>query len=525
MSYHLLALLLLPLVGSGLVFALKQNFSKYLALAISFVQMLVTFCVLSSFDFTLTVDSVLQHEINWTWSDFIRSSIHFGLDGMSLLMVLLTNILVPLIILSSFNNVEKPYPNSFYALILLMQFGLVGVFTALDGLLFYVFWEVTLIPIWFIAGMWGQDDKKFSFTTKFFVYTFVGSLFMLAGLVYLYTQSASFALTDLYNVALTSTEETVVFWFISFAFAVKLPIFPFHTWQPDTYTYSPTQGTMLLSGIMLKMAVFGVLRWLLPIAPNAIAGTSGGIVLMLCVFGIIYGALIAIVQNDAKRLIAYSSLSHIGLLAGGIFASAILTLGGKVDISSVEGASFSGLLHSFSETFTIQGGEGAMAMAFAHGINAVGLFYCADILYKRFGTRDIRQMGGLARVAPKFAVLFMIILFGSLGVPLTNGFIGEFILIKSIFDYSTLMGIIAGITIILAAVYLLRLYAKSMFGEGNEEKLSRMKDLSNVEFSVLASLAVFVIIMGIFPQVVLDMVNAPLRYIFQSMLDNFNVIK
>ena len=320
---------------------------------------------------------------------------------------------------------------------------------------------------------------------------------MLAGLIYVYTHSASFAVTDMYNANLSLSEQVVIFWFIFFAFAVKLPIFPFHTWQADTYTYSPTQGSMLLSGIMLKMAVFGLLRYLLPITPDAIAGTSGGIVLMLCVFGVVYGALIAIVQNDSKRIIAYSSLSHVGLIAAGIFASALLTLNGK---------------------FTIEGGEGAMVQVFAHGINVVGLFYCADILYKRFKTRDIRQMGGLAKVAPKFAVLFMIILFGSLGVPLTNGFIGEFILIKSVFDYSPLLGIISGITIILAAVYLLRLYAKAMFGKGNDDILNSAKDVSGVEFTVLASLSVFVILMGIFPQPILDMVNSSLKFIYQSMV-------
>lgn len=497
MSYQLLALLLLPLAGSGLLFAFRNANSKYLALAIAFVQMFITFYILAYFNFSPTVNSQLQHEINWPWSNYIKSSIHFGIDGMSMLLLLLTNILVPLIILSSYNE-NKTYNNNFYALILLMQFGLVGVFTALDGLLFYIFWEVTLIPIWFIAGLWGQENKRFEFTTKFFVYTFVGSLFMLAGLIYVYTHSASFALTDLYNANLNVTQQTVVFWFIFFAFAVKLPIFPFHTWQPDTYTYSPTQGSMLLSGIMLKMAVYGLLRYLLPIAPAAIAGTSGGIVLMLSVFGVVYGALIAIVQSDAKRIIAYSSFSHVGLIAAGIFASAMLTLKG---------------------TFTFEGGEGAMVQAFAHGFNVVGLFYCADILFKKFGTRDIHQMGGLARVAPKFAVLFMLILLGSLGVPLTNGFIGEFILLKSVYDYSALLGIISGITLILAAVYLLRLYGKAMFGKGNEEKLANVRDISDVEFSVLASLAVFVILMGIFPQSILEMVNSSLKFIFQAMLN------
>lgn len=497
MSYLLLTLLLLPLVGSAVVFAWKNSASKYLALGFAFVQMFISFYMLANFDSTPTVDGVLQYEINYPWSQFIKSNLHFGIDGMSMLLVLLTNILTPLIILSSFN--EKPgYRNTFYGLILLMQFGLIGVFTALDGLLFYIFWEVTLIPIWLIAGIWGQENKKIAFTTKFFVYTFVGSLFMLIGLIYVYTHSASFALTDLYNANLNASEQTVIFWFIFFAFAVKLPVFPFHSWQPDTYTYSPTQGTMLLSGIMLKMAVYGLLRYLLPITPDPILGISGQIVLVLAIVGIVHGALIAIVQNDAKRLIAYSSLSHVGLMVAGIMASAILTVNG---------------------TLMIEGGEGALVQAFAHGINVVGLFYCADILYKRFKTRDIRQMGGLAKAAPKFAVLFLVILLGSVGLPLTNGFIGEFILIKSVFDYNKLAAVFAGLTMILSAVYLLRFYGKAMFGEGDESVLSSAKDLSSVEFTVLASLAVFVILLGLFPQPIIEMVNSSLKFIFTSMMN------
>lgn len=495
MSYLLLTLLLLPLLGSVLVFAWKNPASKYLALGIALIQMFLTFYMLSNFDFKPTVDGVLQYEINYPWSNYIKSNLHFGIDGMSMLMLLLTNILTPIIILSALN--EKPgYRNTFFGLILLMQFGLVGVFTSLDGLLFYIFWEVTLIPIWLIAGIWGQEDKNIQFTTRFFVFTFVGSLFMLIGLIYLYTHSASFALTDLYNADLTTGAQTVIFWFIFFAFAVKLPIFPFHSWQADTYTYSPTQGSMLLSGIMLKMAVFGLLRWLLPITPEPILGISGKIVLVLAIIGIVHGALIAIIQNDSKRLIAYSSLSHVGLITAGIMASAILTVRG---------------------TLMIEGAEGALVQSFAHGINVVGLFYCADILYKRFKTRDIRQMGGLAKVAPKFAVLFMVILLGSIGLPLTNGFIGEFILIKSIFDYSTLAAIIAGTTMIFSAVYLFRFYGKAMFGPGDEAVLESAGDLSGVEFSVLASLVVFVIVLGIFPQPMIEMVNSSLKFIFTSM--------
>jgi NADH-quinone oxidoreductase subunit M len=490
------ALLLLPLIGSGLVFAFRNSNSKYLAVGIAFVQMFVTFYMLSQFNSTPTVDSSLQFEISQPWSTFIKSSIHFGVDGMSMLLLLLTNILVPLIILSSFNE-NKKYNNNFYALILLMQFGLVGVFTALDGLLFYVFWEVTLIPIWFIAGLWGDDEKRIKVTTKFFVYTFVGSLFMFIGLIYLFVagKAASFEITDLYNATLNGTQQVVVFWLIFLAFAVKLPIFPLHNWQPDTYTFSPTQGTMLLSGIMLKMAIYGVLRYLLPIAPEALIGTSGQVVMILAVIGVIYGALIAIVHTDIKKIIAFSSLSHVGLMVAGIFASAIITAKGG---------------------FSIDGAQGALVQTFAHGINVVGLFYCADILIKRFKTRDIREMGGFAKVAPKFAILFMILLLGSMGVPLTNGFIGEFILLKSVFDYDKVVVLFAGLTLILCAVYLLRMYGKAMFGTGDERILGTLKDISGVEFTVLASLSVFVILLGIFPSSIIEMVNSSLKFIFIS---------
>lgn len=488
------ALLLLPLIGSGLVFAFRNSNSKYLAVGIAFVQMFLTFYMLSQFNSTPTVDSSLQFEINQPWSTFIKSTIHFGVDGMSMLLLLLTNILVPLIILSSFNE-NKGYSNNFYALILLMQFGLVGVFTALDGLLFYAFWEITLIPIWFIAGLWGDNEKRIKTTTKFFVYTFVGSLFMFIGLIYVYNNAASFELTDLYNASLNGTQQFFVFWLIFLAFAVKLPIFPLHNWQADTYTYSPTQGTMLLSGIMLKMAIYGVLRYLLPIAPEALLGTSGEVVMILSIIGVVYGALIAIVNTDIKRIIAYSSLSHVGLMVAGIFASAIITAKGG---------------------FSIEGAQGALVQTFAHGINIVGLFYCADILIKRFKTRDIREMGGYAKVAPKFATLFMIILLGSMAVPLTNGFIGEFILLKSIFDYDKVVAVFAGLTVILCAVYLLRLYGKAMFGAGDDKVLATLKDISAVEFTVLATLAVFVIVLGVYPSCIIEMVNSSLKFIYSS---------
>ena len=246
---------------------------------------------------------------------------------------------------------------------------------------------------------------------------------------------------------------------------------------------------------MLKMAVYGMIRYLLPITPNAIGGFSGELVIIFAIVGVLYGAMIALISKNIKTIIAYSSISHLGMMGVGILASTYLTVKGN---------------------FTTEGAEGAMLQTMAHGINAVGLFYCADILYKRFHTKDITQMGGMARVAPKFAVLFIILIFGAMAVPLTNGFVGEFILLKTIFEYNKIFGIIAGLSIVLGAVYLLRLYSKAMFGEGNEKVLSQIQDVSWIEFFVLLVLVVLVILFGIFPNFILDLVREPLNIIFQT---------
>lgn len=496
MSTVLLALILLPLLGSLMVFFWKENRSKYFALFLSFAQLMLTVSILPEFDFSLNVDQTLQHEINLSWIEVVNTRIHLGIDGLSLALLLLVNSLIPIIIFSSFNEPkEKRYPNYFYALILLMQFGLMGVFTALDGLVFYIFWEVTLIPITFISGIWGQEDKRIKVTKKFFIYTFAGSLFMLLGLIYTYQFSDSFALIDLYNAKLNLNDQILVFWFIFLALAVKLPLFPVHTWLPDAHTFAPTQGSMLLSGIMLKMAVFGILRWLIPITPLALASGSGYIALILGIVGSLYGALIALVQNNTKTVVAYSSISHLGMMAAGIFSSALLTISGNI---------------------TNTGFHGAILQTFAHGINAVGLFYCTDVLYKRAKTKDLREMGGFAKAMPKFAVLFMILLLGSIAIPLTNGFVGEFMILKTIFSYNYIIGIIAGSCIVIGAMYMLRMYERTMLGKANDDVLSQVKDVTKVEFTTLFVLAFAVLFFGIFPNYIIEMVKYPLDFILSK---------
>ena len=473
-----LALLILPIIGSGLLFTLRGNVSKYLAFIIAISELVLTAIIWYNFK----ADSGFQFEFGKElYFSPIKSTLHFGVDGLTLLMLLLTNILTPIIIYSSLKDKR---PSSFYALILLMQFGLLGIFTSLDGLMFYIFWEVTLIPIWFICGIFGTGENKLKINYKFFIYTFFGSLFMLVALIYVYLQAGAFDLNALYSVKISSQAQTFIFWMFFLAFAIKLPIFPFHTWQADTYTMAPTQGSMLLSGIMLKMGVFGIIRYLLPLSPEAVGGTSGSIALILSIIGIVYASLIAIVQKDIKRLIAFSSMAHVGLIAAGIFASALVSKHCGVDITGIEGASIQML---------------------AHGVNVVGLFYIADILIKKFGTKDLSKMGGLATKAPFLAVLFMIISVGTMAVPLTNAFIGEFLLLKSIFTLSIWGAIIAGLTLILCAVYVTKMYGMSMFGKGNKEFLEGQKDICLQTKLGLIVITVLIIVCGIYPQPLLSL--------------------
>jgi NADH-quinone oxidoreductase subunit M len=405
--------------------------------------------------------------VDYPW---LGETVHFqlGIDGISFFLLMLTNILIPVIVLSI--NSDKRM--ALVPLILFMQAGLNGVFMAQDGLLFYLFWELAMIPIYFITLMYSERDA-FSTTIRFFVYTFIGSLAMLASLIFLGSKSlnGSFAYTDLYNVQLSFTESIWVGAGFLLAFAVKIPLFPFHVWQPNTYTYAPAQGSMLLSGIMLKMGLYGVLRWYFPMATESIDFYQP-IIMTLAVIGVIYGAIIAIRQDDMKRLIAYSSISHVGLIAAGLFA-----------------------LNS-------SGFQGGLLQMFVHGVNVVGLFVAVNIIERNFGTRNLNELGGIAKNNKLFTVLFFLVIIGTVAAPLTNGFPGEFLLLKSIFDYQATYAVFAGLTIIFCAVYMLRMFQFSMLGECNAE--TENKTIPLPQLIPLFVVAFFVISIGFFPQWYMD---------------------
>jgi NADH-quinone oxidoreductase subunit M len=473
-------LLFLPLLGALATLLFKGGTAKNVALLFAIAEFAVALVFLSKF----IPDATTQFGFDHVWLN--RFGIHFkvGIDGISMIMVLLTTLLVPIIILSTFKH-EYKNPSVFYALVLFMQAGLLLVFTALDGFLFYVGWEIALIPIYFICALWGGGDR-IRINLKFFIYTFAGSLFMLLGLIYLslQTPSKTFDIQAFYNLHLSSGQQSFVFWAFFLAFAIKMPIFPFHTWQPDTYTEAPTGGTMLLSGIMLKMGIYGVIRWLIPISPLGF-NQWGPTAIVLAVIGIVYASLIAFNQKDGKRLIAYSSIAHVGLIAAGIFA------------------------------WDIQGVQGAMIQMLNHGINVIGMFFVMDIISRRLNTRDIDSMGGIAKVAPKFAIAFLVIVLGTVALPLTNGFIGEFLLLFGVYQYNIFLSAVAGLTIILGAVYMLRMYKKVMHGETNA-LTATFTDISGSEKVVLCVICALIIVIGVYPQCIMHISEASVHNLIEQ---------
>ncbi|MGZ3873313.1 MAG: complex I subunit 4 family protein [Mucilaginibacter sp.] len=355
-------------------------------------------------------------------------------------------------------------------------------------------WEAALIPIYFICSLWGGENR-IRVTLKFFIYTFSGSLFMLLAIIYLYLQSPSktYDLFEFYKLGLDAHQQVFVFWAFFVAFAIKMPLFPLHTWQPDTYTEAPSAGTMMLAGIMLKMGIYGVIRWMIPNAPLGFFQWQS-MAIMLAVIGIGYASIIAFTQNDGKRLVAYSSIAHVGLIAAGIFV------------------------------WTVEGLQGAMIQMLSHGINVVGMFFIWDIISRRLNTRQISDLGGIAKVAPKFAIAFLIIVLGTVALPLTNGFVGEFLLLSSVFQWNIWMVSAAGLTMIFGAVYMLRMYKKVMQGETNALTIT-FTDISGSETLTLAIICTLIIIMGIYPQPILHLSEASVHHLFETVNAKFPQLK
>ena len=455
----LISFLLLPLLTAiVLLFVKKDTLASSLAIGASLATLVLA--VFASFNKVEAFDMA--------WLPSLNSRFTLEVDGLAKILILLTAISLPAILMATANNQYKQ-KNIFLSLLLFTQAGLMGVFLAADALLFYFFWELALIPVYFLCSIWG-GEKRIAITFKFFIYTFLGSLFMLIGILFLnaHTAAHSFSIQAFIHANLTNGQKITAFALFFTAFAIKMPIFPLHTWQPDTYEQSPTAVTMVMSAVMVKMGLYGILRWLLPLFPVAFAAHTN-VVVFLSVVGILYASFIAIRQDDIKRLIAYSSIAHIGLMNAAIFTGTGIAI------------------------------QGALIQLFSHGINVLGLWIIADILEQQTGTRSMQQMGGLAKKQPTLAILLVGFALANIAMPLTNAFVGEFLMFNGLFMLNPWIAAFAGISIVLAAIYTLNMVQKVAYGEISE-KINAMPAPNKAAQAVLIILLIIVFVTGVYPE-------------------------
>jgi len=465
-------LIAIPLLSGLISFFFKnEKAARSSALVFSLITLIVSALGLTYFK------NSPQLEFHANWMGSLNSSFFVKLDGMGQILCLLTAVAFPLVFVSTWHSQYRKAGN-FFGLMLLMQAGLMGVFLAHDALLFYFFWELALIPAYFLCSQWG-GERRIPVTLKFFIYTFTGSILMLVGIIFIYlkTPDHSFDISSFYHAGVSNEDQMWLFWLMFAAFAIKIPIFPLHTWQPDTYEQSPTAVTMILSGVMVKMGILGMIRWMMPVLPFAF-WSWGDTVSSLAVAGMIYASLIAIRQDDLKRLVAYSSIAHMGLMVMALFA------------------------------ITKSGMQGVMIQVFNHGINIIGLWIVVELIERQFGTRKISELGGLAQKSPAMATLFVIVALANIGLPLTNGFIGEFLMFNGVFassltQYYIVFTALAGVTIILAAVYMLNAIRRVFYGNTNSLTEAGYTLRMN-ELLALGVVVVIIFCVGIFPNRLLE---------------------
>jgi NADH-quinone oxidoreductase subunit M len=488
----------LPLVGALIVLALPREnaaLPKTVALVTSLLGFAISLPLLAAFEPSNTGMQLVE-TYDWVGAKDWGFVLSFGLDGISIWLVLLTTFLGPLVVLGAWTAVEAR-PKEFFFWVLALQTFMIGTFLATNLALFYVFWELMLIPMFFLIGVWGGDDRIYA-TVKFFVYTVVGSMLMLAAIFYLYALhhaqfgTWSLAFADLARVQMGLSVQTWLFLAFAVAFAVKVPMFPLHTWLPDAHVQAPTAGSVILAGVLLKMGTYGFLRLGMPLFPGAVAEWTT-VFMALAVVGIIYGALVAMVQPDMKKLVAYSSVSHMGYIMLGVFA------------------------------LNAQGVEGGMLQMLNHGISTGALFLLVGVLYERTHTRRIWDFGGLAKVMPVYTVIFVIVALSSAGLPGTNGFVGEFLTLLGAFRWAAAgaadgagfwssYGLVAGaaLGVILGAVYLLWMIERVFYGKVLVQKNLHLPDLTRRELAVFAPLLVMIFWMGLYPKPFIDVMEPTL---------------
>lgn len=475
MEYLLSILTFLPLAGAGLVLFCKQSTTdcqgeniKQATLWISLAVLALSLFLLSRFDTTTSAMQFVEHRI---WIEAFNIHYYMGLDGISILFVVLTALLTPICILVSWRSITVKV-NQYMAAFLALESFVIGVFCALDFALFYVFWEAMLVPMFLIIGVWGGERRVYA-ALKFFLYTFVGSVLMLVAMIYMYFMNDySFDVLQMSNMYIPENIQMWLFLALFAAFAVKVPMWPFHTWLPDAHVQAPTAGSVILAGILLKMGAYGFLRFSLPILPDASASFAPYIY-GLSVIAIIYAALVAFAQKDVKKMIAYSSVSHMGFVTLGIFAA------------------------------TQESMQGAILQMVNHGIVAAALFMVIGVIYDRMHTRELSRFGGIVNKMPVYAAFFMLFTMASVGLPGTNSFIGEFLILLGSYSVAQVYTVIAAVGVVLGALYMLWLYRKMVFGEVSSPEVRELTDLSAREKLMFVPLAILVLWIGLAPNYVL----------------------
>ena len=484
-------LILLPIVGIFFMTLIRNNNDqssnnlKHTALWISFLNFLISLYLLFSFN---QQDADFQFEERYFWIEY-GISYHLGVDGISILFIVLTTMLVPICILASYDSIKFSVKEYLIAFLALETF-MIGVFCSLDLVLFYLFFEGGLIPMFLIIGIWGGERRVYS-TFKFFLYTLAGSVFMLLAIIYIFITAGTTDVSYLLDYNFTRNEQ-IVLWLAFFAsFMVKIPMWPFHTWLPDAHVEAPTAGSVILAGVLLKMAGYGFIRFSIGFFPEA-SELFAPLIFALSIVAIIVTSLIALVQEDMKKLIAYSSVAHMGFVTLGIF------------------------------TFTVQGIEGSVIQMISHGIVSAALFLCVGVVYDRLHTREISRYGGLVSKMPMYAFTFMIFILASLGLPGTSGFVGEFLVLLSIFSINTYFAVFATTGVVLAATYSLWLYRRMIFGALIKDDLSEMLDLTRREIIIFVPLITLTIFIGIYPKQVIDIIEPSAKKIVSQVNGKLN---
>ncbi len=460
-----------PMIGGILLLLWKRASDetiRNIALAISLLDFLISVPLFVFYNSSLTEPQFVE---KLSWIPSIGAEYFIGIDGLSILLILLTTFLTPLCVLISWNEIKKK-TKQFYALLLILETGILGVFVALDLFLFYLFWEVMLIPMYFLIGIWGGPNRIYA-AVKFFLYTIAGSLLMLVAILFVFNahQNASgapsFNLFELYDTQFPPNQKFLLFLAFFAAFAIKVPIFPFHTWLPDAHTEAPTAGSVILAGVLLKMGTYAILRIALPMFPD-MAQQAALPIIVLALIGIVYGALVSMVQPDVKKLVAYSSVSHLGFVVLGIFV------------------------------FNQQGLHGASIQMVNHGLSTGALFLLVGMIYERRHTRMISEFGGIAKQMPIFFLLFLIVLLSSIGLPLLNGFVGEFLVLIGAYQSNLWYAIVGASGIIWGAVYMLWMFQRLMFGPLDKQENKELKDLDKREIAILVPIILVMFWIGIY---------------------------